>query len=174
MPAVTRDWRALLCLIRFLPFAALNMLPDSPDSVRLTRFVSVPRERVFRAWTVSEAFKEWWPPPDRYAIPAAEFDIRVGGRYRITMQREDGGVQYLVGAYVEVIPPERLVMTWTLTGTATNDGYEAVVTAVFQSAGGGTEITLVHEKLPRAALDHYELAWSAAIDRLGLYLARGS
>ncbi len=81
---------------------------QNAETVRLTRFFAAPRERVFRAWTVAEEFKQWWGP-GRHTTEAAEMDLRVGGKYRITMRRPDGRIQYLFGTYLDIRPPERLV-----------------------------------------------------------------
>jgi len=102
----------------------------------MARRFAAPRDRVFEAWTRPDEFRQWWPP-DRYTIPEARMDVAVGGRYQITMQQQDGGLQYLTGRYLEVRPRERLVMTWSLAGTQTNDWYEALVSVDLEPIGRG-------------------------------------
>src|SRR5687768_13891629 len=51
----------------------------------------VPRARVFKALTRPEELAKWWGPHG-YTSPSADFDPRVGGGYRITMQPPDGEV----------------------------------------------------------------------------------
>jgi len=51
----------------------------------LTRYIRAPREKVFDAFIQAEHAKNWMCPRGM-TIPAAEFDARVGGSYRITMR----------------------------------------------------------------------------------------
>jgi uncharacterized protein YndB with AHSA1/START domain len=141
------------------------------ETLRVTRFFGAPRDRVFRAWTVAEEFRQWWGP-GRRTTAAAEMDVRTGGRYRITMQRPDGKRESLFGTYLEVSPPERLVMTWSLEGTETNDGYEARVTLEFKIKGTGTEVVLVHERLPRRSVSDYDKGWEVSFEQLDRHLTK--
>ena len=81
---------------------------DPAWTLRLTHHVAAPVEAVFRAWIDPEALKLWWGPGG-FTVPHAETDPRPGGRYRIAMQSPGRPVQYLCGAYVELVPPRRLV-----------------------------------------------------------------
>jgi uncharacterized protein YndB with AHSA1/START domain len=77
----------------------------------------------------------------------AEVDLRPSGRYRLTMRDPAAGEEYTVaGEYVEVLPPERLVYTWTWEGGAEiMSGSEATVVEVeFVADGGATEVVLTH------------------------------
>ena len=84
------------------------------------RRVAAPRERVFQAWTKAEHLQRWFfPSLNGEAVPHAEVDLRVGGRYRITMHTPDGGITAVVGGtYHEVHPPEKLVKR-TVVGSPT-------------------------------------------------------
>jgi uncharacterized protein YndB with AHSA1/START domain len=142
---------------------------DIIEAFRLTRVFAAPPERVFRAWTVAKEFRQWWRPGP-YRTSTAEMDVREGGRYRITMERPDGRVQHLFGTYLEVRPPERLAMTWSLEGSECDDGYEAIVTIEFKPKPAGTEVVLTHEKLPKRSLGDYEAGWRSVLDQLARQL----
>ena len=66
-------------------------------TLRLTRVVPAPRDAVFRAWTEPEALKRWWVPFPGMSVPAAEVDLRPGGRYRLTMRNSRGEDLFLHG-----------------------------------------------------------------------------
>lgn len=134
-------------------------------AVRITRTFRAKRERVFRAWTNPEELKRWWGPAG-FVTPAAEIDLRVGGQYCITMQAPSGNRFRLSGTYVEVAPPERLVMTWSWNGTMEDDGHESLVTLEFHAKGDGTEVRVHHERLPAGAIANHEAGWNGSIDRL--------
>jgi uncharacterized protein YndB with AHSA1/START domain len=67
-------------------------------------------------------------------------DARVGGSY--SFELENGSS--IVGTYLEIVPPEKLVFTWSA-GAA--PGQETVVTLDFLDQGAVTELVLTHEHL---------------------------
>ena len=142
------------------------------EAVRVSRFFAAPRDKVFRAWIVAEEFKDWWKPGN-YHTSDVELDARVGGKYRVTMKAPDGKVQFLFGSYLEISPPERLVMTWALQGSPSDDGYEAILTIDFITKGEGTEILLLHENLQKTSLRNFEAGWQTLLDQFAHYLDRG-
>ena len=136
-------------------------------TLRLTRTFAARRERVFRAWTDPEELMRWFGPSDEYAVPHAEVDLRVGGKYRIELKTPSGRLLAAVGTYREVRPPERLVFTWSWTGTET-DPAETLVTVELHDRGGSTELALTHERFPnKAERDGHATGWSGSLERLG-------
>jgi len=134
-------------------------------TLRLTRTLAAPRERVFRAWTEPEELRRWFGP-DGYATPSAEVDLRVGGKYRLGMRKlPDGEVFYLVGTFREVRPPERLVYTWVWEGSP--EMGETLITVEFRTRGKVTEVRLTHELFPTAKVrDDHEKGWGSCLDKL--------
>lgn len=134
-------------------------------SLRITRVVKADPERVFRAWTEPERLKAW-SCPEGGTVIAAEVDLRVGGRYRITMQSSEGGVHNAVGEYREIEPPHRLVYTWDWEEDEYEVG-ETLVTAEFRALGGATEVILTHELFPNVeAKASHEQGWASCLNRL--------
>jgi len=82
------------------------------------RFAATP-ERVFDAWTQPEALTEWWSAGPSHRPGLAEVDLRVGGRYRLSMIDGDGVETIVGGEYVEVLRPARLAFTWSWDGGTT-------------------------------------------------------
>lgn len=145
---------------------------DADQSVlRITRRFAAPRETVFRAFTDVDVFKRWWGPKG-FTCPAAELDVRPGGRYRVEMLSPDGDTFVLEGAYRKVTPPAKLVFSWTWKegGMA---GHETLVTLEFRDLGAdGTELSLTHETLPGAEwVERHHHGWSGSLDRLAETLA---
>jgi uncharacterized protein YndB with AHSA1/START domain len=136
-------------------------------TLRLTRVVPAPRDAVFRAWTEPEALKRWWVPFPGMSVPAAEVDLRPGGRYRLTMRNAKGEEFHLHGVYREVRPPERLVYTWRWEGTERGVDGETLVTVDFEASGATTLLHLTHEQFPDAdARDRHGIGWGGVLDRL--------
>lgn len=126
--------------------------------LRLSRTLSFPVDRVWRALTDPVALAAWfWP--ERFAT-TAEVDLRVGGRYRI-----DGpGVGMAVaGTYTTVDPPRRLAFTWQWDGEAD----ETLVTVDLTPSEAGTELLIVHARFATDAdRDNHAQGWADCLDRL--------
>ena len=144
---------------------------DPLQTLKLARVFPAPRERVFRAWTEPAELMRWWGPVG-FTTPSAEVDLRVGGKYRIAMRRPDGGVHFVKGTYVDVKPPERLVMTWAWEGMAGFDDFDSLVTIEFVAKGAATEIVLTHEKLPAVAAASHERGWNGTFDHFATHLGQ--
>jgi len=136
-------------------------------TLRLTRAVPAPRDAVFRAWTDPEALRRWWMPAEGMSLPAAEVDLRPGGRYRFTMRNAKGEEFHLTGVYREVRPPEHLVYTWRWEGTERDGDGETLVTVDFEASGATTLLHLTHEQFPDAGTrDRHGVGWGGVLDRL--------
>ena len=89
-------------------------MPDrtATDDVLITRVFDAPRERVFEAWTDPEEVAAWYGP-QQFETPRdrIRIDLRVGGRYELTMVQRDGGAEFAIGyEIVELVEPELLVL----------------------------------------------------------------
>jgi uncharacterized protein YndB with AHSA1/START domain len=81
------------------------------------------------------------------------------------MTSPDGNANRVVGRYLEVNPPERLVFTWQWETGEAHD--ETVVTLEFIDRAGKTELVLTHERFPTdSARAHHDQGWVGCLDRL--------
>jgi uncharacterized protein YndB with AHSA1/START domain len=103
-----------------------------------------------------------------------EIDLRPGGHYRIAMQHPNGSIATVSGKYLEVVAPERLVMTWISIGGPRDEGHEALLTLEFLDRDGATELKLTHERLPASSKDSYDSGWTAMIEHLHFHLSTDS
>jgi uncharacterized protein YndB with AHSA1/START domain len=105
----------------------------------LRRAFTASRQRVFRAWIEPEALEHWLRPRGK-GVTVSKLDARVGGSF--CFEIEDGSS--IVGTYLHIVPPEKLVFTWS--GRVTQ-GRETIVTLDFLDQGAVTEVVLTHEGL---------------------------
>jgi uncharacterized protein YndB with AHSA1/START domain/DNA-binding transcriptional ArsR family regulator len=122
------------------------------------------RERVFRAFTDPEELKQRFGPTESHAVPVAEVDLRVGGRYRIDLLGPSGSLYRIVGEYREVRPPERLVYTWRW--EIGEDVGETLVTVEFHERGNATDVALTQGLPTGRARDGHESGWRGCLARL--------
>jgi uncharacterized protein YndB with AHSA1/START domain len=134
----------------------------------IRRRIAAPRERVFQAWTRAEHLQRWFfPSVNADAVPRVEVDLRVGGRYRIAMHTPDGNIAAMVGGtYYEVLPPEKLVFSWTWEAPEP-DVTETLVTVELHEVQGETEVVITHEHASDpAAEEQHSIGWNCSLERL--------
>ena len=142
-------------------------IPSTGIGIELQRRFRASPERIFRAWTQPLALREWWCPAG-WIAGEIEIDLRVGGSYRIAMVRAEGegpGVS-VIGQFLEVRPPERLVYTWRWEGAFAGMP-ETLVTLELHGTESETLLTLHHDNFTDAGLrQQHRTGWIAACDRL--------
>jgi uncharacterized protein YndB with AHSA1/START domain len=117
----------------------ISPAPHNNTTLVLRRTFTASRERVFRAWITPRALESWLRPRGM-GVMVRSLDARVGGSFCFDL--EDGSS--LIGTYLEMVPPEKLVFTWS--GGAAQD-WNTVVTLDFLDRGAVTELVLTHEGL---------------------------
>jgi uncharacterized protein YndB with AHSA1/START domain len=154
-------------------------LEEHNIKLELSRVFDAPRELVWRAWTDTNQFRQWFGAAacDGALLESAKVDARVGGRYRIQVRRADGEYFTTAGSYREVKPPERLVFTWAFEKDGSGDEFgeveppEMLVTLEFHARGKQTELVLTHEKFASAeSRDRHEQGWSRCLAELGKFV----
>ena len=140
--------------------------------VLITRIFDVPREEVFRAWTHPDEVARWYGP-EHFDTPREHIriDLRVGGRYELTMVRRDNGAEYPIGyEIVELVEPALLVLRSDPMPDA--GMHEPTVTRVeLHDHGDKTRMTLTDGPYPGEG-EHAEAGWNSAFDKLAALVAR--
>jgi uncharacterized protein YndB with AHSA1/START domain len=139
------------------------------QEVVITRTFDAPREAVFRAWTDPDELAAWYGP-EHFDTPRERIriDLRVGGRYELTMVRRDGGGEFAIGyEIVELVEPDLIVLRsdpMPAMGLR-----EPTVTRVeLQDLGGRTRMTLTDGPYPESG--PAAAGWNAAFDKLAALL----
>ena len=141
-------------------------------SVRIDRHYRAAPEKVWRAWTDPQALKLWFGPGEIVSVPRVDIDLRVGGRFRVTMLADDGETHDVSGTYLEIVPNRKLVFSWAWRSTPER---ESRVTVQIEPDGDGNsdgcELMLMHEQFfDRPARNAHEQGWSGALVKLDRWL----
>jgi uncharacterized protein YndB with AHSA1/START domain len=95
----------------------------------------------------------------------AETDVRVGGRFRVRFRTLDGLEHESSGAYLEVLKPKRLTMSWRWENG--EDPGESRVEIDLRAIDAGTELTFTHTLLhDEDTRRSHEDGWNGALDKL--------
>lgn len=79
----------------------------------IARVFDAPRELVFEAWSRSEHLMRWFCPSG-FGVPECVCEFRVGGQFIVCMRSADGEDHWSRGRYTEIIAPERIAFTSTV------------------------------------------------------------
>ncbi len=142
--------------------------------ITITRVFDAPRELVFKAWTEGARFAEWFGEHgSEIPLDKVDMDPRPGGAWHATMYHGPDRTEIpFYGEFLEIVEPERIVMTIRLQNELDGPNAE-VFTVVLKDLGGDrTEMTFTQRggNLPA---DEYSRAMRGSLiffERLGEHL----
>jgi uncharacterized protein YndB with AHSA1/START domain len=143
-------------------------------SVTLVRQVAARPSIVFEAMTTAEGVAAWWGPDD-VPIVGAEMDARIGGTYRVHFRTLDGREHEACGEFLEVVPPRRIVMSWTWAfgGEPEEQGRTSRIEIDLAPIADGTELTFTHTGLSNEASEKsHAWGWTGALVKLVRHLEK--
>jgi uncharacterized protein YndB with AHSA1/START domain len=145
-----------------------------PPGITFTRVFDAPRELVWKEWIEPERFADWFGGSEsEIPLSSVSMDVRPGGKWRATMFAGPGRHEIRwKGEYLEVVEPERLVLTFC--DQPRDDVYEVVTVVLTDLGDGRTEMHF--EQRGQMQAEQYERAesgWSSFFDRMADHLAAG-
>jgi uncharacterized protein YndB with AHSA1/START domain len=134
--------------------------------ITMRRVFDAPRERVWQEWTEPERFADWFGGAEaEIPLETVTMDVRPGGSWRATMFfGPDRHVIRWKGEYLEVVAPERLVLTFSDRA----DGVHELVTVVLNDLGSGRTELLFEQRghMRPEEYDHARDGWAGFFDRM--------
>ena len=134
-------------------------------TLHLTRKITAPAERIYRAFLDPDAVVKWMPPHG-FTGKVHELDARVGGRYRMSFTQFANGKQIdFGGEYHELVPGEKIRHSDRFDDPALAG--EMITTVTFQVVDGRTVLEIVQEGIPEAlAPEACETGWQESLSLL--------
>jgi glutathione S-transferase len=137
----------------------------------IERVFKAPPDQVFRAWTDPGILVEWWGP-EGFHTPECAMDVRDGGAWRTVMTNEKGESYTVSGVYREIVPPRRLVLTWSWHQPDGSRGHETLVELSFDPSPEGTRMRLVQRLFESAdQRDSHRMGWQSSFNKLEALVA---
>jgi uncharacterized protein YndB with AHSA1/START domain len=128
--------------------------------------VNAPLEKVWNCWTAPEHIVNWCHASDDWHVPAAENDLRTGGRFKTTMAAKDGSYSFDFGGfYTEVIENESIRYTM-------DDDRKAIITFIREE-----DKTFIEESFEAENTNPLELqrsGWQAILNNFKKYTETNS
>jgi uncharacterized protein YndB with AHSA1/START domain len=150
--------------------ATSRFTPDA-DAIVSEIHIAAPPERVFEALVDPKQVVQWWGQAGVYRCTEFQSDLRVGGKWRSVGLDGQGHSFEVVGEYLEVDSPHRLVHTWVASWTGS---VKTLVRWDLEATSQGTLVRICHSGLAA----HPEVAesyrgWPRMLGWLRALLERG-
>lgn len=126
------------------------------QTITVQASVSAPVPTVWAAYTTPANIMQWNFASDDWCCPAAEVDLRVGGRQSARMEARDGSMGFeFGGTYEEVVPEKALTLVM-------DDGRRARTT--FEEEAGRTVVTTTFDAETMNPVDMQRDGWQAILN----------
>lgn len=138
------------------------------DELLIERTFAAPVALVFEMWAKGEHMLHWLGSKGARGLEA-DLDFRVGGEWSACVLMEQHGEARMGGRYLEIVPGERIVMTFRWRNGEPDP--ETVITLTFAEQGGRTLQTF--HQTPFASVerrDGHIRGWTESFDRAEAYV----
>lgn len=130
-------------------------------TITIETVVDVPKQKAWEFWTQPEHIVQWAFASDDWEAPAAENDLRVGGKFKTVMAAKDKSSQFdFTGVYTDV--KEHQLIEYTI-----EDGRR--VSLKFDDTGDATKITETFEPFPSYTEEQERSGWEAVLRNFKKY-----
>lgn len=147
-------------------------MSETQHILSITRRLATTVPTVWRCWTEADLFQQWYCPRP-WTITDADIDPYPGGRMSFIMVGPDGERIEIVGCFLEVIAPTRLIFTDAFAEgfIPRPNSFMTGVVDLMALDNGETEMTwTARHATAEARQNHldmgFEAGWSAAADQL--------
>jgi uncharacterized protein YndB with AHSA1/START domain len=140
--------------------------PDGTTTLRLTRVIKAPAERIYQCFLDADAYAKWLPPHG-FSGKVHKMEPKVGGTYRMSFSTLDRKMTHFFGGkFVELVPNKRIVHTDKFEDPAMGES-TMTVTIDLVPVKGGTELRIEQRGIPKGpAADGAPYGWSQSLDNL--------
>jgi len=148
-----------------------------PPPLRISRVFHARRETVFKAWSSADHIKRWFSP-EGCSVPEARVEMHVGGPFDVCMQLPTGEKHWVRGTFVEVTPPNRLVIDMNVTSGAGEPLFRCYTEVDFSDALGGTRMdvvqtyTFIDPSIAAPMVAGAQEGWRTTLDKLDKEVVR--
>ncbi|MBS1916940.1 MAG: SRPBCC family protein [Bacteroidetes bacterium] len=133
----------------------------SAEKITVQAIVSADTKKTWDYWTKPEHITKWNFASDDWHCPAAENDLRAGGKMKSRMEAKDGSFGFDFEAiYEEVADQKKIVYTIA-------DGRKVVTD--FENENGKTKITTVFDAENENPAEMQKAGWQAILNNFKKY-----
>lgn len=136
----------------------------SNQTITVSTSVHAPVSKAWEVWNKPEHIVKWAFASDQWEAPAAENDLKVGGRFKTTMAAKDKSASFdLTGEYTAV--KENELIEYTMDGDD-----KRKVSTTFTQNGDMTDISETFDMENENNEDMQRAGWQAILDNYKKYV----
>jgi len=148
-------------------------MSDTPvattEQVSITRTIDASREDVFKAWTDPTQVAAWFGPAQMNTPKEGiRIDLRVGGRYELTMV--GGGREFTIGYTITELDEPSLLEMRSDPMPEMGMHEPTIVRVELHDEDGKTRMVFSDGPFPSGGSQHAGAGWNAAFDKLATHL----
>lgn len=133
-----------------------NEIPADKVVITVETSINATIEKVWNCWTLPEHITKWNHATDDWHCPAAENDLRPGGKFSYTMAAKDGSFSFDFSGVHTVITLQHNI------NTILDDGRKMEVT--FEEKDGKTKVVESFEAEDINTIELQKGGWQAILD----------
>lgn len=138
-----------------------TIMETATKTITVQATVNASIEKVWTLWTEPAHIKNWNNASPDWHTPAAENDVRTGGKFNIRMEAKDGSFGFDFGGVYDEVKLHQLI-AYTM-----GDGRKVKVT--FVAKGNVTEVIEVFEPESQNPIEMQRGGWQAILDNFKKY-----
>jgi uncharacterized protein YndB with AHSA1/START domain len=137
----------------------------SNNTVTLHRVLTTSPEKVFRAFSLADAYSSWLPPYG-FVCKVHHMEFRLGGNYKMSFFNfSTGNSQSFGGEYLEIKP--NVLIKYTDRFDDPNLPGEMITTIRLTKVSCGTDLHIVQEGIPVSIpVEMCYLGWQESLEKL--------
>lgn len=137
----------------------------SANTVTLHRVLAAPAEKIFRAFSNSDAYASWLPPYG-FVCTVQQMNFEPGGDYKMTFLNFSTGQAHSFGGKIVEIKPNEFIK-YTDKFDDPNLPGEMITTVTFTGVSCGTALHITQTGIPAAIpTEMCYLGWQDSLDKL--------
>jgi uncharacterized protein YndB with AHSA1/START domain len=137
------------------------METTSRTSITVESLIKAPVEKVWSYWFEPKHIMQWCAASDDWHAPAAENDLRTGGKFSTTMAAKDGSFSFeFGGVYTNVV-------TNKLAEYEMSDGRRVKI--IFEAQGQETKVIETFDAEDQNPIEMQRGGWQAILDNMKKY-----
>ena len=134
----------------------LSETPEAKVVITVETEVNATIEKVWNYWTLAEHITKWNQASDDWHCPAAENELRPGGKFSYTMAAKDGSFSFdFWGVYTEIVKHKKISIIL---------GDDRKMEVLFEEKEGITSVQESFEAENTNSLELQRGGWQAILD----------
>jgi uncharacterized protein YndB with AHSA1/START domain len=130
-------------------------------AITVETIVNAPVEKVWACWNEPQHIMKWCQASDDWHAPAAENDVRTGGKFKTTMAAKDGSFSFDFGGTYTQVQPNKVI------DYVMDDGRKVHIE--FSVNGKETKVVETFEAESENPVEMQRGGWQAILDNFKKY-----